>query len=262
MSVYKEELDSMVWSFSRIHLYETCPFAFYLKYIERRDGISNFFADNGTAMHTVCEEFLKKKLSLDDIAARYVELFEEIDSDISPTIRENTFNKCLDYLSVFEPNFEEKYETVGVELKCDFMVGEKKFTGYIDLLLKDKTTGELILVDHKSADHFLKKNGTVLKNQEENFRNYKHQMYLYSKEVFEKFGAFPAKIVWHHFKDNGQLTIIDFNEKDYKESLEWANDTIEQIYQDDFFEEKQEFMMCSRLCDFRENCEYREEEEA
>ena len=35
---YKEELDKMIWSFSRIHLWEQCPYAFYLRYIEETLG--------------------------------------------------------------------------------------------------------------------------------------------------------------------------------------------------------------------------------
>lgn len=42
---YKKMLDEMIWSFSRLHLYEVCPYAFYLKYILKMLGVSNFYAE-------------------------------------------------------------------------------------------------------------------------------------------------------------------------------------------------------------------------
>ena len=35
--VYKNELDNIVWSFSTLHQYEQCPYAFYLKKIDNTE---------------------------------------------------------------------------------------------------------------------------------------------------------------------------------------------------------------------------------
>ena len=261
MSEYKDNLDKMIWSFSRLHLYEQCPYAFYLKYIEGREDEQNFYAENGSAMHSTFEGLLNHELTLEDAPGYYMEQFECIDSDgISDNTRENIFGKCLNYLCSVDSGFEEKYEILGVELKCSFKVGRKEFRGFIDLLMRNRKTNEIIVLDHKSADHFLKKNGEPLKNREDDFKAYKHQMYLYCKGVYEQYKQFPSKIMWHHFKDDGKLTVIDFNMSDYEETIQWAKDLVKQIYKDKDFAEMKSYMMCKQLCGFRNNCDYKDEE--
>lgn len=256
---YKEILDEMTWSFSRIHLYETCPYAFYKKYIEKTVGEDNYYAENGSLMHETIMKIIKEELSLEDAPAYYIEEYENICSKTKTSTMENTFEKCLNYLCTVETLDKEKYEVIWIEEKIYFKIKKYNFTGYPDLILRNKKTGEIILVDHKSLDHFLKKDGTVLKNQLENFNAYKHQMYLYCKWIKEKYGLFPSKIVWNHFKDDGQLTIIDFSENDYDETLEWAEKVIKRIYKDKLFKENKSYMQDYVLCEFRNDCEYKDD---
>lgn len=147
----------MTWSFSRLHLWENCPYAWYLKYIEERDEEQNYYAANGKLMHSVFEELLNGKITLEEASAMYDEGYEYIDVNTRYSTMENTYNKCMDYLCTVDP-IDKKYEIVGVELKLSFKLLEKyDFTGFIDCLLRDKDSGEIILVDHKSQDHFMKK---------------------------------------------------------------------------------------------------------
>ena len=86
-------------------------------------------------------------------------------------------------------------------------------------------------------------------------------MYIYCKGLQEFFGVNVDKIVWHHFKDNGELTVIPFNKEEYEETLQWAIDIIEKIKKDKIFECNQSYVMCSSLCDYRNDCEYTMENE-
>jgi ATP-dependent helicase/DNAse subunit B len=261
VSKYKDKLDKMTWSFSRLHLYETCPYAFYLKYIEEVTGDDNYFAENGSLMHETIMNVLKGELGLNDAPAYYIDEYENIYSKTKTSTMENTFNKCLDYLCTTEGLNIERYEIIWVEGKILFNILKYNFTGYPDLILKDKTTDEIILVDHKSLDYFFKKDGkTVLKNQLESFSAYRHQMYMYCKWIYEKYGKFPSKIIWNHFKDEGKLSIITFDKKDYDETLDWATKTIKKIYRDSKFKENKSYMQDYVLCEFRYSCEYKNED--
>lgn len=174
---------------------------------------------------------------------------------------DNTYEKCMDYLCSIDDFDNKKYEILGVEVKLEFKIGKYDFVGYADLVVKNKENGEVILIDHKQATHFMKKDGTPLKNQLENFLAYRHQMYIYCKGLKECLDIDVDKIVWHHFKDNGELTIIPFVKDEYEETMKWATDTIESIKKDKKFINNPSYVMCSSLCDYRNDCEYKNEEE-
>jgi hypothetical protein len=128
-------------------------------------------------------------------------------------------------------------------------------------VVRNRETGKVIVVDHKQATHFLKKDGTPLKNQLENFFAYRHQMYVYCKGLHECFGIDVDKIVWHHFKSFGELTIIPFSQDEYDETMRWATDLIAKIKKDKSFESHKSFLMCNTLCDYRNDCEYQDMDE-
>lgn len=250
----------MTWSFSRIHSFEVCPYYFYLHYIESRDGVGNFYADNGSLFHEIAEKLLTGEINLCDAPGYYIENYENICTEVKQSTMDKIFDKCLDYLCTVDDFNWDKYEIIGVEIECSFMIGKYKFTGFIDLLLREREFGRIILVDHKSADHFLKADGNVLKNSQISFEAYSHQMYLYCKYLIEKYGEPPNKIVWHHFKDGGKLTVIDFNREEYEKNLIWAEELIKRIYKEKRFLPHKEWFNCNQLCDYRYDCEYQDEE--
>ena len=154
----------------------------------------------------------------------------------------------------------QDYEVLGVEMKVHFKIGKYSMIGYIDLLLRHKETGEILLVDHKSAGKFFGKNGQPLKSQADNLAAYSKQMYLYSKAVYDLYGKYPDKIVWNHFFDKN-ISVIEFNQEDYEAALNWALETIEKIYQEEEFPAKKSYMLCHVLCGFRNSCLYASEED-
>ena len=259
MSKYKEDLDKMTWSYSRISSYSSCPYQFYKKYIEEENGINNFFAENGKLLHSIHEKILKGELSIEDCVNYYVEEFDFIDERERENVETNTLNACVDYLSVLDFAELDKYNILGIEEEIHTKIGKFKIRGFIDLLLEHKETGEIIVLDHKSGKYMLKKNGDVLKGKENDFLSYKHQLYLYCKYVIEKYGKTPRYLVWNHFKD-GKICKIDFVQEEYDETLDWFKKLIKKVYKDTEFEAKKDYVMCNSLCDYRRICEYKNEE--
>lgn len=258
LSGYKKTLDDMTWSFSRLHMYEVCPYAFYLKYILEERGISNFYAENGKAMHEVLCGVALGELQVENAISEYLSRFDLICETALATTMDKTCEKCCDYLCELSPIDPDKYEVIGAEVKLDFEISGYKFVGYADLILKDLIRLIGILEDHKSADHFFKKDGiTPLSNQKDNFIAYSKQMYLYCKGIEAKYGFLPDECVWNHFKDGGKTSRIPFDEDEYLKTQEWAISIIKKIYKDKTFQANPQYFMCKHLCDYREDCDYK-----
>lgn len=260
MSQYKEIIDKMKWSFSRLNTFDTCKYCFYLNYIINDDDLylseSNFYAEAGTFMHEILAQIFSGEMKPDDAARYFVDHFDEnIVYKVKKSTMDRTFELCADYLSAEDFSWVNQYEILGVELKVQQDIYGYPFIGYIDLLLRDKQDGEIVVMDHKSASFPLKSNGDVKKNSEHSFEAYKKQMYLYCNAVKEKYGKFPKKIVWNHFKES-RFVSIPFKMDEYELTMKWFIQTIKKIEREEEFEPTLEFFFCNNLCNFRASCEY------
>lgn len=261
MSEYKEIIDKMRWSYSRLSSFDTCPYSFYLGYIINDDdeylSESNYYAEVGSFVHEILAKIFSGELSKDDAAQYFVDNF---DKNVFYKVRESTMNKtfelCADYLSTEEFNWIENYEILGVELKVEFNLFGYAFVGYIDLLLRDKRDGKIVVMDHKSMQYPFKQDGCVKKNAEKSFNHYKMQMYLYCHAIKEKYGEFPKEITWNHFKDGGKFATIPFDNDEYNNAIKWLKDTIRKIEDEENFDAVLDYFYCTQLCNFRSTCEY------
>jgi hypothetical protein len=80
--------------------------------------------------------------------------------------------------------------------------------------------------------------------------------------VFQIYGEMPTKIVFHHFKNDGKLTIVPVNERLIEDAVNWSLGIIQKIYNDETFDAKPKTGFCYRLCDYRKDCEYTWEDDA
>ena len=261
MSEYIKTINDMVWSYSKLSMYEQCKYAFYLKYIVNDDkqylDEGNYYAESGSFVHEVLAKIYKKELSSDEAIDYFIDNYERsITYETYKNAMDSTFEKCSNYFT--EKKFEwcSKYKKLGIEKKVTFDIQGYKFICYIDLLLHNKKTDEIILVDHKSSKYPFKKNGEVLKGSKDIFEKYKKQMYIYSNAIYSVLNRYPDKIIWNHFKDGGKLAVIPFDIDDYTKSIDWAIDTIHNIEKDEDWEEDRDIFFCDNLCGFRDSCEY------
>lgn len=255
MSIYKNMLDNMVWSFSRINSYDYCPYSWYLRYIEKNNGVGSFYADNGKAVHEVLELITNGTISVYDAPMTYLEKYENILNRTKESSMEKTFESCMNYLSELDESVLDGYKIIGSELKINYKIGKYNFIGFIDLLLEDKN-GNYIVVDHKSADPFLKKNGEPYSATKTAYEGYVKQLYLYSEGVKQAYGKYPTKLVFNHFKAGGKRTVINWNKDECDMAKKWAVDTIKRIYKDKKFDAITKTGFCYRLCAHRYDCVY------
>ena len=254
-------IDTMVWSFSRLSSFHQCPYGFHLKYIECNKGDSNFFGQYGSFVHKILEMYVKGELSIFEISQYYEDNFHlevtlNAPSNKYTDIRQSYYDKGLEYLDNIDLILDD-YEVLGVEKEVKFTIGGYEMIGYIDLLLKDKKTGGIIVLDHKSATIKFTKKGEVSKTNLKDVEKFKMQLYLYSMAVKEEYGIYPISLQWNLFKDQNWLT-VEFNEDEYKNALKWAEETVKAIERETAWLPSPSNYFCYNICDMRyKACEYK-----
>ena len=252
-------IDNMLWSFSRLSSFDDCPYCWKRTYIDCEEKMGNAFASYGTLMHSTLEKYEKGALSIFDISQHWIDNFNDaIPEDFPPNkyvnLRDKYYEQGLDYLDNLDLNLEQ-YEVLGVEKEVRFEIAGKPFIGFIDLLLKDKETGEIIVADHKSASLKFKKSGEISKSGEAHFLSFKRQLYLYCKPLIEQ-GMKVDHLMWNLFRERKYLK-IPFNQSEYEEAINWASDTIATIEKEELWLPNPDFYRCHNICDHRCFCEYK-----
>lgn len=261
MSNYKEDIEKMRWSYSRLTSFEQCKYEFYLNYIvkdeEEYPPESNYYAEVGKFVHEILAMIFEGELTLDEASQYYVDNFDDyVLHETKKSTMNKTFETCANYFAEVDFGWLKDYEILGVEKEVKFELEGYRFVGYIDLLLRDKRDCKIVVVDNKSSDYPFKTNGEVYAKSKSSFEKYKKQMYLYSYAVKEEYGEYPKEITWNHFKNGGRLATIPFSMEEYDVAVSWLIKTIHNIEQEEEFEPSQDFFYCHNLCNFRDSCEY------
>ena len=258
-----QDFDSMTWSFSRLNY--TCLYEWYLHYLCDEPSEDNFFSQYGSFIHEILEKYANGEIPVYELSQYYEEHFCDYVSEDAPAnkykdIKEDYYYKGLDYLDNIDLILDN-YEVLGVEKRVDFTVGNIQMVGFIDLLLRDKETGKITVLDHKSASLKILKNGSISKTDAAHFLEFKRQLYLYSKAVIEEYGHVD-ELRWNLFKDKNWIA-IPFDENEYSEALTWAEATANKISQITEWDPPDDCgknnYYCQNLCGQRHNCMYNDD---
>lgn len=242
----------MVWSFSSVNNYANCPRCFYLTYKEKKSKVNNAFAQFGSFCHSLLERYFRGEAEFFELAQMYE---NEYNFNITIDFPEFKFGDLstsyyeagAEYFSSFEEWSE--YEVLGVEQKITLDIKGKSFIGFIDLILRDKSDGSIVIVDHKSKSKFKSK-----KEKE----HYLLQLYLYSIYIREKYGEYPKLLKFNMFRQQNIITEI-FDEKKLLQAINWFDFTTDMIESDDSWACKRDDFFCHNLCGVRNHCEYGKE---
>lgn len=263
-SQYKKQIDKMIWSYSRVNSYDQCPSGWKLHYIDHEPQESSAFAEWGSLCHSIFEDYAKGNLMAYELGEAYQQRYYDYVHSEFPPIRgeplcDRYYNRGFELFSSFE-GFPECWEILGVELEVTLKIDGKTFTGFIDLLVRNKNTGRLIVVDHKSKSSF--------KDPDEQM-HYALQLYLYAMWVYDTYKEYPETLLFNMFRV-GETVEIQFSEQDMLKAEQWFTSTIERIYQDvDFWDKitleyeaknkdirtyKNDDFFCKYLCGSRTSC--------
>ena len=252
-------LSGMKWSFSRLNSYYTCPWEWHENYIMCQEKTDSSFAQFGSFVHSILEKYAKGELSIFEISQYYEDHFNEVVTlDFPPNkytdLRQSYYDAGLEYLNNIDLDLE-KYEVIGVEKQIDFIIDDKEFVGFIDLLLKDKETGDITILDHKSSKLRFKKDNSISKSDEDHFLEFKRQLYLYSKAVIEEYGSVKW-LEWNMFRNQKHVK-IPWIKEEYDEAIKWASDTIKLIEAETEWKPGCDFFYGHWLCSQRNSCPYK-----
>ena len=203
-----------VYSNSRLWLYENCPEAFKVKYIDKifpelPKSINAFL---GSVVHDSLEWLYNsvkegRKIELDDLIRHFAENWkenftEEIRTDhLDENAEHKYLNKgikfLIDYYKEHSPFSDNTLET---EKRIIFPLDESKeyfIQGFVDRIVYDKETNEYEVHDYKTNEY--------LKNQEQVDSD--RQLAFYHLGLQEIFGKqITVKLLWHFLAHNKTLS--------------------------------------------------------
>lgn len=258
----EKALTDKLWSFTSINTYYECPFCFKLKYIDNVTQKQNAFSEWGLLCHKILEGYYKDDYSMFELEDRYlfnypIYMKSRFPYNAYSDLSRMYFESGREYFSEFYDEFMD-YNIVGIEQEINTNIGKYSLVGYIDLILEKE--GNYIICDHKSKSKF---KSTV------ELKHYLHQLYLYSKYIYEHYSKYPKALVFNMFRAK-DMVCVNFDKEDYLKSLSWAETTIEQAINDDNYYDKiflnclregrdlEEYMktdyFCNNICSVRESC--------
>lgn len=238
------------YSFSKLSSFYTCKLGYQLSYIEHLKGQSNSFALYGTFVHELMEKYAKGEIDLYDLPDVYEEKFEKevnIPFPDSPfcDLKSLYYKQGLNFLQKFLGY--ENYEILGIEKEFTIQIDDWLFNGFIDLILRDKKTNELIILDYKSKAKF--------KNKLEK-QKYARQLYLYSIYIKQEFGQFPDRLVFLMFRKQN-IENIAFDSLEFHEALTWARYAVSAIRKEKEYLPTYDEFFCNNLCNHRQYCKHK-----
>lgn len=251
--------DGHVYSYSQLNSFDECSYGFYLQKIEGiQEESSNAFAERGTLIHDLLDQWAKEKLTKEQMLEEYERRYSlEVVSAFPRMLASKGYaTKAYDQGVEFLKNFDEfdGYKVLSAEekFKIDLPLSDgttRPFVGIIDMMLLDLNTNELIICDHKS-----KSMSSFKKNEDKMYR----QQLLYSAYVKDKYGKFPDRMMFHLFNESGVKMERLFTEEQYDETLKWASEQINNIENYTMIDwltckEKPDFF-CWEICSARKDC--------
>lgn len=218
-------------------MFETCPYAFYLKYIEGIEEIPNAFSQHGSFAHRLLQDYFEGKLCAFELADKFAEEYENNVAEKFPffTMYKSFYEKTLTYFQNFD---DIEGEIIGVEQKLETTINGYKFIGFADLIMRDENG--IFIIDHKSHGNWKSKQERT---------DYFRQLYIYAHCVKEIYGEFPYKLIFNRFRiPDEPLDEELFNENDYNSAIKWFTDSIKKIFATGDWDCKVDKFYCSNLC--------------
>lgn len=238
------------WSFSKLSAFETCPYSFQLQYLQDPPlpKQQNAWAEYGILCHSLLEEYAKGELKTDQLTAEYKQRYPDVVVHKFPpwpkNYAEKTFQQGIEYFDSFN-GFGDSYDVVSTEEEFQIQIGPYQFIGISDLVLRDKNTDDLVVIDHKTKSESSMKNELDL---------YKKQLYIYAEHVRQKYGRSPASIQFNMIKAKDPI-VEEFSEENLNETLAWAEETIDMIILEDEWAANPNDYYCRFICPVFQHCE-------
>lgn len=250
---YKPLIDDMVWSFSRVESFESCPRRWYLKYIRRCKERDKFYSSYGSFMHKIIEQFYNGEITKEEMLTVFLRDFKQEVRGFRP--KASTLKKFIDGAVEYLKNFQPfPYKFIAVEKKVEFEIGGYKFVGFIDFLGQDED-GEYVVIDNKSRD--LRQRSTRAKPtvKDKELDDILRQLYIYCIAIEQEFGKLPKTLCINCFRTS-TFIVEPFSIEAYEAAKRWVLEQIEIIREEEDFEANPDIFTCFWICGVDHHCEH------
>ena len=197
--------------------------------------------------HSLLERWAKGELMSFELADAYEAEYDEAVKHYFPPFPKGLagryYDEGLQYFRSFD-GFGGDMEILSVEDKFELDIRGNRFVGIADLVLRDRNTGDITVIDHKS-----KSMNSMKKAQYENTR----QLYTYAAYVKERFGAFPTLLRFNMFRYGVNID-EPFSMKRYEETMDWIERTIAEIRAEREWKVSSSSYFCRFICSTRLYC--------
>lgn len=244
----------MTWSYSRLECFESCPYRWFLKYIEHEEEEPLFYSSYGSFMHELLAGIYKGELTQEAAKDRLLFGFaENVRGERPPgRIAADYIDAGFSYLKEMK---KLPVEVAGVEINAKSTVGDKPFTGFLDVL--GKSDDGYVVVDHKSRNLKPRSGRKQPTLKDEELDHMLRQLYLYAEAVFQNYGSYPAALCFNCFR-SGTVIEEPFRKERLNEAKAWATDLIGEIEVCEDFGPRPEYFKCRYLCGVHHQCCYYE----
>lgn len=252
---YDLTIEAMEWSYSRLSAFEDCPYLWFQRYICEIPGQSKFFAQYGSLMHSILQQYLTGALRKDELVSYFLSHFVTDISDKAPShkLHMNYLEQGRQYLKTL--SFPAR-KVIKVEDKMMFQFAGHPFIGFLDLLSEDEH-GKLYITDHKSRALKPRSNRKKPTLGDIELDKYLRQLYIYASAVYQMYGRYPDYLEFNCFR-TGTWICEPFKEERLDEVEVWATKLIDEITATNDWHANLDFWFCKQLCDVATECEYEE----
>ncbi|MFZ2992566.1 MAG: PD-(D/E)XK nuclease family protein [Microgenomates group bacterium] len=251
-SKHIDKINERRFSFSSLSTFENCKHSFFLTYLDvERERKSNIFSEFGTLCHEILEMYFRNYFEADELPEAYLRAWDRTMKSPPPGFIKK--KKYLDDGYRFFQYFDfdkSKYEPIFIEDKIDVDLTEWKIVVKPDLVLRELSTGKLILLDYKTSLVF--KSGVLDKDK---LNGYKRQMLIYS--LFLKTKGINIDEIWLWFLRDSENQFVKFStSEDLEDKAEkWISKIVGKIKEEDEFAPKEKVdFFCKNLCGVSEWC--------
>ena len=255
MTDYDFILNEITYSFSSVTTFENCPYGFKLAYIDAESREDNYWGQRGSLMHEVLEKYYSNELDFFELSEYYRKRYgDTITTTLPPFIKTDYFSEDIKFLDNLYFDMDQ-YEIIKVEEKQDlFLSNGTKATYIADLILKDLTNNEIVIVDHKTANPFKNK-----KLDKKKMIGYEKQLNLYAFFVERTKNILVDRLeIW--FTKKNYKHLVPCTETSKTAAHNWFINSIEKIKNETEFapnQKKSNKFFCQHLCGTGNICTYR-----
>ena len=146
-----------IWSFSKLSSYHNCAYAWYLTYVLHEKGEDNVYGVLGNSIHDCLESMCKDEMTIEEAKEKFKQDYDMCKFLGMNFPTENTEKKYIYDIEHAFDYFEKPKGRLEEERYIEFEIENKKFRGYVDLIIFNDEEKTIQVLDWKSSSKFSKK---------------------------------------------------------------------------------------------------------